>query len=265
MPFSAAAAGRDHWLAAGEPHCADCHTAPYTEPSGNFDFFVPFNYPAKASLMRYSFGHQGISCQGCHESIHGLYPVGAAIDNTTYAQAAALNGDGSHGPLKCGTCHQTSSDNGEPTWITDGGGWGSQYVGNFEAAVGFAHEYTADANVLKTTCRNCHGDFKGEIGATDYAYLSHAYSTDDNPTARTSRLMMDNAEITQLGHVLGASAGPERDSLCSTCHEGGANHLTDDTVECDSTVWKQHLTQGRVAESVWEDVSNATTGSLCGW
>ena len=37
----------------------------------------PFNYPAKASLMRYTRGHQDISCQGCHESIHGLYPVGA--------------------------------------------------------------------------------------------------------------------------------------------------------------------------------------------
>ena len=117
VPFSAATAGRDHWLAAGEPHCADCHQAPYTEQSGNINFFPPFNYPAKAGLMRYSFGHQGISCQGCHESIHGLYPVGPAIDNTSYAQAAALNADGSHGPLKCGTCHQVDNSNGVPTWI----------------------------------------------------------------------------------------------------------------------------------------------------
>ena len=64
VPFSAATDGRDHWLAAGEPHCADCHQPPYTEQSGNINFFPPFNYPAKAGLMRYSFGHQGVSCQG---------------------------------------------------------------------------------------------------------------------------------------------------------------------------------------------------------
>jgi len=29
VPFSAATDGRDHWLSAGEPHCADCHAAPY--------------------------------------------------------------------------------------------------------------------------------------------------------------------------------------------------------------------------------------------
>ena len=29
--------------------------------------------------------------------------------------------------------------------------------------------------------------------------------------------------------------------------------------------WFQHLTQGRVAESVWEQASEAQTGTLCGW
>ena len=75
VPFSAATDGRDHWLSAGEPHCADCHAAPFVEQSGNINAFPPFNYPRKAGLMRYSRGHQDITCQGCHESIHGLYPV----------------------------------------------------------------------------------------------------------------------------------------------------------------------------------------------
>ncbi len=88
VPMSAATDGRDHWLAPGEPHCADCHAAPFTEQSGNINAYPPFNYPRKASLMRYSKGHQNISCQGCHESIHGLYPVTPNIDTTTYAQAA---------------------------------------------------------------------------------------------------------------------------------------------------------------------------------
>ena len=120
IPFSSsdittASDGRDHWLAPGEPHCADCHAAPYVEQSGNINAFAPFNYPRKASLMRYSRGHQDITCQGCHESIHGLYPVTPTIDNTSYAQAAALNHDGTHGPLKCGTCHQVDAS-GIPTW-----------------------------------------------------------------------------------------------------------------------------------------------------
>ena len=204
VPFSAAAAGRDHWLAAGEPHCADCHMAPYTEPSGNFDFFVPFNYPAKASLMRYSFGHQGISCQGCHESIHGLYPVGAAIDNTTYAQAAALNGDGSHGPLKCGTCHQTSQRQRRTDLDNRTGAVGEVSTsGSSKQPSGSRMSTRRTPTSSRRPAATAMATSRVEIGATDYAYLSHAYSTDDNPTARTSRLMMDNAEITQVGHVLG--------------------------------------------------------------
>ncbi|MEN8204980.1 MAG: hypothetical protein ABFS24_03095, partial [Pseudomonadota bacterium] len=64
VPMSAATDGRDHWLSPGEPHCADCHAAPYVEQSGNINEFPPFNYPRKASLMRYSRGHQDITCQG---------------------------------------------------------------------------------------------------------------------------------------------------------------------------------------------------------
>jgi hypothetical protein len=284
VPFSAAAAGRDHWLAAGEPHCGDCHAAPYTEPSGNKDFYLPFNFPAKASLMRYSFGHQGITCQGCHESIHGLYPVGAAIDDTTYAQAAALNGDGSHGPLKCATCHQTYNDsgNGAPLWINAQGNWGSQYVNNFDAAVGFAHEFTATDGplVLTTTCQNCHGDKSAQISATDVKYLTHSISTEafdipnsgQDQAARTSRVMMDTAELAKLGHLLGAAENPdgtpnpdeaaERDSLCSTCHTNGTNELGN--VSC-TTTWKQHLTNGMVTESVWEDLTKPVAADLCGW
>ena len=119
VPMSAATDGRDHWLSAGEPHCADCHQAPFVEQSGNINAYPPFNYPRKASLMRYSKGHQNISCQGCHESIHGLYPVTPNIDTTSYAQAAALNHDGSHGPLKCGTCHEVNGA-GVPSHIEDG-------------------------------------------------------------------------------------------------------------------------------------------------
>jgi hypothetical protein len=254
VPFSAATDGRDHWLAAGEPHCADCHAPPYVEPSGNQSPLAPFNYPAKASLMRYSKGHQGITCQGCHESIHGLYPVGPAIDNTSYAQAAALNHDGSHGPLKCGACHRVGSDQ-VPEWISAEGEWGSEVLGDLDTAIGWAHTYTDHADVRDSTCRNCHEDESDEIGELKDAYLAHA------TTGRTSRQMMDKAETAQLGHVLGAEPGAERDALCSACHDG-ENKLG--AVSCNAE-WRMHLTRGAVAEPVWTEISLLETDSRCGW
>jgi Bacterial Ig domain len=273
VPFSAADDARDHWLAAGEPHCADCHAAPYTEQSGNITFYPPFNYPAKASLMRYTRGHQGIQCQACHESIHGLYPVGAAMDNTTYAQAAALNADGSHGPLKCGTCHRVDCD-GIPIWI---GGFtrtfGAVYEkinGSFDNAVGWAHTYTAEADVLNTTCQNCHG-LNGEFGSGTVntnstpaqwtkvashtkAFLKHAMN------GFTSRQMMDSAETLVLGDVYGSTDGS--DGVCLGCHGNFSRWVASCNAE-----WRQHLAQGRVAESVWARVSKAKTknGGTCGW
>lgn len=58
---------------------------------------------------RYTKGHAGLSCQACHESIHGLYPVSPDVDQTTYHQAAQLNPDGSHGPLKCAVASNSFS------------------------------------------------------------------------------------------------------------------------------------------------------------
>ncbi len=276
VPFSAADDARDHWLAAGEPHCADCHAAPYVEQSGNITAYPPFNYPAKASLSRYTRGHQDISCQSCHESIHGLYPVGPAIDNTSYAQAAALNADGTHGPIKCGACHSVDG-NGIPTWIDGqfaGGGAVSPLTQTFDAAVGWAHTYTAEANVLNTTCQNCHG--------VDGAFGSSAVDTNSTPAqwtkvvshtetflkhsmnGFTSRQMMDNAETLVNGSVTGTTDGS--DGVCVVCHTD--NSMVLNTEGCDlnnEPDWFQHLTQGRVAESVWEEVSLAQTGTRCGW
>ena len=268
VPFSAADDARDHWLAPGEPHCADCHAAPYTEQSGNITAYPPFNYPAKASLNRYTRGHQDISCQSCHESIHGLYPVGSVMDNTTYAQAAALNADGSHGPLKCGTCHQVDGD-GIPLWVGNFGlVYQAIYPGSsdyFDSAVGWAHTYTEEANVLNSTCQNCHGVDGGavinansttaqwtKVASHDPMFLAHASSQ------LASRQMLDKAEILVNGAVSGTTDGS--DGVCIACHgnESGA-------VACNNATWLQHLTMGRVAESAWETASQAQTGSTCGW
>jgi len=44
------------------------------------------------------------------------------------------------------------------------------------------------------------------------------------------------------------------------CHRDRATK-----VKCSSSKWKNHLIQGRVAEPVWEYVSEQEAGSTCGW
>jgi hypothetical protein len=258
VPMSAATDGRDHWLAPGEPHCADCHAAPYVEQSGNINAFPPFNYPRKASLMRYSRGHQDITCQGCHESIHGLYPVTPTIDTTSYAQAASLNHDNSHGPLKCGTCHDVDQS-GIPTWV-QGLEYNGQPIGNdYDAAVSWMHTYTLEASPLAAggVCENCHG-VKGNnwdvVTEDNKKWVQHAYR------GRASRNAMDKVELETQGYISGTGAAAPEDVVCQQCHRDRTNKLS-----CTSTRWKNHLIEGRVAEVVWEDVSTRFLGSNCGW
>jgi hypothetical protein len=257
VPFSAATDGRDHWLSAGEPHCADCHAAPFVEQSGNINAYPPFNYPRKASLMRYSKGHQNISCQGCHESIHGLYPVTPNIDTTTYAQAAALNADGSHGPLKCGTCHEVNGV-GVPSHIQDGLTYKGQPIKeNYDAAVAWMHTFTEEADPLADYCLNCHTDNSGSISSTNRTWTEHAYK------GRSSREMMDKVELSQLGHIAGDPAfeSPET-TVCTSCHGNRTSTLS--RRGC-SNKWRNHLIQGRASEAVWEYVSTKYAGTTCGW
>ncbi len=115
--------------------------------------------------MRYSKGHQGISCQGCHESIHGLYPVTPTIDSTSYAQAAALNHDGSHGPLKCGTCHQVEWRRRSEPYPGRIAVQGQPIVANYDAAVSWMHTFTANADPRDDYCLNCHGDNRNQISS----------------------------------------------------------------------------------------------------
>ena len=254
VPFSAASDGRDHWLAGGEPHCADCHAAPYVENSGNNNPFPPFNYPKKPALFRYTRGHQDITCQGCHESIHGLYPVTPNIDTTSYAQAAGMNTDGSHGPLKCGACHKANSS-GVDSAVANLTFQGTAIANNFDAAVSWMHTYTEESDPRDSTCLRCHGDNRSKISSTNGKWTTHAKS------GRVSRKTMDKVEILQLGHVSGDPAFESPyTTLCKTCHGDRGNR-----VSCSSKKWKNHLVEGRASASVWEYVSGQKTGGTCGY
>ncbi|WP_372522476.1 hypothetical protein [Sulfuricaulis sp.] len=273
VPFSAATDGRDHWLSPGEPHCADCHKAPFTEQSGNINPFPPFNYPRKASLFRYSRGHQDITCQGCHESTHGLYPVTPDIDTTTYAQAASLNTDGKHGPLKCGSCH-VANKFGVPSIINNLTYTGTKIATNFDKAVSWAHTFTIEADPTKDYCLNCHLNNAPKVSATDHDWLCHAMNS------QASRKMMDKVEISLQGHVSGdpAFGNPLKNGFCTICHNADLAAGTTSTnttradgnthyslLNCSDVEWKRHVTEGRVAQTVWDYVTVKKTGSTCGW
>ncbi len=136
ISYDDATHGRDYWLAPGEPHCADCHSPPFVESMGGGAF--PLDQTGKYALMRYSKGHSDITCQGCHESTHGLYPVNPEVDIVSYQQAAFINSDNSHGPVKCGACHRVN-EYGVPSQQPDVIGKDGPYLKNYEKAVELMH------------------------------------------------------------------------------------------------------------------------------
>ena len=136
VPYDAASAGKDWWLSASEPHCADCHLAPFVESVGGSYF--PIDQPAKYALYRYSKAHGKLACQSCHESTHGLYPVRndgpSSVDLTTHQQALQFSPDGKYaGPVTCAACH-TVNARGVPSQLA-----GTEYENDYWAAVVLLH------------------------------------------------------------------------------------------------------------------------------
>ncbi len=137
VPYDAATNGKDWWLSGAEPHCADCHLAPFVESAGGGYF--PIDQPNKYSLYRYSKAHGVIACQSCHESIHGLYPVRyegpeKSVDLTTHEQALQFSPDGSYaGPVTCGACHRVN-EKGVPVQLQ-----GTEYYHDYWASVVLLH------------------------------------------------------------------------------------------------------------------------------
>jgi hypothetical protein len=185
------------------------------------------------------------------------------IDTTTYAQAASMNSDGSHGPLKCGACHQVNSS-GVHSRMDDLQFDGQRVRSNLDAAIGWAHVFTDNHSPLDDMCQNCHGDERHEVSAREEEWQEHAMR------GRASRLMMNQVEIELLGAVAGTNpttgkgdANIARNTVYRSCHGDEFSE-----VSCSGEhgrEWKQHLAEGRVAETVWEAVSLARTRSTCGW
>ena len=138
VPYAAASGGNDWWLSAAEPHCADCHLAPFVEQETGGKYF-PIDQPNKYSLYRYSKAHGSIACQTCHESAHGLYSTRydgdeKSVDVTTHKQALQYSPDGKYaGPVTCAACH-TVNDKGVPAQLAK-----TEYANDYWASVTLAH------------------------------------------------------------------------------------------------------------------------------
>jgi len=143
VTYADASAGEDWWLSPSEPHCADCHVAPFVESMGGTYF--PIDQAGKYSLYRYSKAHGQLACQSCHESIHGLYgAVEDGADRTTLEQARQFSPDGEYaGPVTCTACHAVGG-HGVPVQLAD-----TDYYDDYWAAVVLMHAMRGDDTELE--------------------------------------------------------------------------------------------------------------------
>ncbi|RMF77490.1 MAG: hypothetical protein D6739_12715 [Nitrospirae bacterium] len=127
----------DHSFSPSLPHCADCHAPPFVESEGGP--FFPADQPGKYSLARLSRAHAGITCYGCHQATHGLWPVNPlGHDEASPQQALQYNADGTAGPVQCSACHRTTPS-GVPLVARERRYRGRVVGDDYEAAVAWAH------------------------------------------------------------------------------------------------------------------------------
>ena len=166
------ASGRQGWLE--EPACQSCHTGTATDNNGQIRYLTAFepsgetrqavnrtfatNEDAPAvglDLYRFSTGHGGVYCEGCHGSTHAEWPTTTTNDNRTSEQL-----QGHAGVLaECTACHKESPE-------TDfGGPHGLHPVGEvWVDQHGDAGEHGA------TRCQSCHGpDDRGTVLSRSHA------------------------------------------------------------------------------------------------
>ena len=143
------------------PACQMCHSGGQRYPTtfsspgvwrttSDMQFATPPNEPLQGkSLYRYSTGHGGVYCSGCHGSQHAEYPSLQPNDN---AAPIALQGYAAK-LTECTTCHATV-----PT-TSNGGPHGLHAVGQAWVQ---AHPSYARSNLAP--CATCHGaDYRGTV------------------------------------------------------------------------------------------------------
>lgn len=162
---------RTGWLM--EPNCQACHagnainnpgqiryTSVFTNgvngamrlPSTNQFATTPDMPAAGLSLYRFSAGHGGVKCSGCHGSTHAEFPSAFPNDNVI-----SINHQGHAGMLvECDVCHGS-----QPTNSASGGPHGMHYLGQ-PWVIALPSESTPHARAFgggsnNPQCQSCHG------------------------------------------------------------------------------------------------------------
>jgi len=208
--------------------------------------------------------------------------VTPSIDNTTYAQAAALNDDGSHGPLKCGTCHRVDNSGlpisgSNQAWFTNllytdpVTGQQTQVGTDFDLAVAWAHTATEGYDRLQPggTCSNCHG-WDGTAPYTDNHNPTQVNWSNKGWTEHTFKGRIPRDAMNAVEAALKVPQTNPLGTLCQTCHGDRSGTLS--RRGC-SDKWRTHLIEGRASEAVWKQVSTTVisgqpdpdNGSICGY
>jgi hypothetical protein len=161
--------GREGWLE--EPVCQSCHTGTATQNAGELRYDSVFDAPGhvraavdptfattpgvpapRLSLYRFSVGHGGVTCEGCHGSTHAEF---ASIHENDNVQS--IEHQGHVGMLvECAACHGGTQPN-----TGSGGPHGMHPVG--QAWVTRHHDVIGE-NGYTAPCQACHGvDYRGTV------------------------------------------------------------------------------------------------------
>ena len=158
---------RTGWLE--EPSCQNCHTGTAVTNSGQIRFTSVFDatgalrVPADRTfatnadtplpgldLYRFSTGHGGVKCEGCHGSTHAEFPSSHRNDNL-----GSIDHQGHVGMLaECVSCHGQSPE------TFDGGPHGMHPVGS----AWIDHHGDGAKTIGRDRCQACHGtDYRGTV------------------------------------------------------------------------------------------------------
>lgn len=235
--------GRSGWL--DEPSCQNCHTGTATSNSGqirytsalsapgirrltfNDRFATNADVPAKGhNLYRFSKGHGGLQCEGCHGSTHAEFPSSHQNDNLL-----SQDKQGHVGTLaECESCHA----GGAPSTFT-GGPHGMHPIGASWVSV---HNDAAEGHL--DSCATCHGtDHHGTVLSralgdrtlsTEYGTLNlwrgfqvSCYSCHNGPNGGDST---QNPAPTLASASLAVAAATGSAHLTLTGSDPRGNHLT---------------------------------------
>lgn len=202
-----------------EPRCQSCHTGDATNhmtPAGAnlasdgirlmhaFDQNDPSASPFLAinkrfaenddKLFRFSKGHSGVACEGCHGSTHAIWPGDAAHPND---DIAATDLQGHAGTIsECNTCHKPGS-----LPLTTAGPHGMHNVGDNRWALDEDRGHPSFYERSPDECKACHGgDLRGTV---------------------LSRAAADRSWQTEWGIKKVSKGEPVG---CYTCHNGPNDH-----------------------------------------